>query len=173
MLIFTGCTSHPPAARPVPVAQPDFFSDPQSGVRIAVPSGWKRNPSDDYTLQIVPEQGSVDSGIVFISLHIPKLPAHIPGLIPMLSVRSGYLGDLREQFQGLSTQDLAAPSLPNTNARMLRSEWPASGGAMSETALLLVHDDHVFILRGRSDAQHESQVRAGFDQFVGSLEWEK
>jgi hypothetical protein len=44
-----------------------------------------------------------------ISLDVPKLPPHIPGLIPIGSVRNGYLDDLKKSVGKLDTKDLPQP----------------------------------------------------------------
>jgi hypothetical protein len=95
-------------------------------------------------------------------------------MIPIGSVRGGYLDDLRKSVGPLKTKDLAPPALPATAARLVRSTWSDPHGKdWQETALLMVHADRVYILRGRSEVPDEPPARAAFDEIVHSLKWTK
>src|SRR3954452_17336449 len=96
-----GCARHratpppPPPTKPATTTQPmSLFTNEPGGIQLTLPSQWQKRPSNDYVLMLAPigaksnEQGS-------ISLDIPQLPTHIRGLIPIGSVKSGYLDDLR------------------------------------------------------------------------------
>jgi hypothetical protein len=95
-------------------------------------------------------------------------------MIPIGSVRSGYLDDLKKQVGPVTTEDLPAPNLGATAARLVRSRWKTSSGAgVEETALLMVHGDHVYLLRERAPAAHADETRAAFDEVVRSVRWVK
>jgi hypothetical protein len=95
-------------------------------------------------------------------------------MIPIGSVRSGYLDDLRKSVGPLKTRDEPAPAVPSTAARLVRSTWTDRAGAdWQETALLMIHADRVYILRARSATSEEQAVRAAFDEVVRSLKWTK
>ena len=51
--------------------------------------------------------------------------------------------------------------------------WNQDGQSMQQTALLIVHGDHVYIVRLRSDVDKEADLRRGFDSFCGSIKWVK
>jgi hypothetical protein len=147
------------------------FDRPELGVRLAWPAGWAKRPSPDFVLLLTPDNGRNDASI---SLDVPKLPPHIPGLIPIGSVRGGYLDDLRDAVGPLETINLAPPAIPDAAERLVRSSWTdARGVPHQETALLLVHDDSVYILRGRSPIADEPTTRTAFNEIVRSLEWVK
>src|SRR5690349_20591796 len=90
----------PPApASPVPTpssaaARPaggGTFDRPKLGIRLDWPVGWvARNDSGDYVL-VVGRPGVGEEGPPWpaISLDVPSLPPHLPGMIPIGSVRSG------------------------------------------------------------------------------------
>jgi hypothetical protein len=88
-------------------------------------------------------------------------------------VESGYLDDLKKQYGKLDTKELTPPTLPNAKERFVRAAWQKDGQSMQQTALLLVHDDHVYILRERSDVDHEQPTRETFDAVVSSIKWKK
>src|SRR5205823_3182314 len=101
------------------------------------------------------------------------LPAHLPGLIPMPPIVSGYLSDLRKQAGLIETRDDPAPTVSGVNARRLRSTWTTHGQARAETAVLFTHDDHVYILRANSDANHEAPALEALQAMLDSLRWIK
>jgi hypothetical protein len=148
-------------------------------VRLDVPAGWEERRSKDFVLLLTAASGakgaSKDGGDApTISLDVPNLPPHVPGMIPIGSVRGGYLDDLRKAEGTLKTEDLKPPGIPSASARMVRSTWTDSAGkTKQETALLLVHADRVYILRGRSLTSDEQATRGAFDGIVRSLQWTK
>jgi hypothetical protein len=172
LILAPGCGArHAPVRKPVatqPVVR--MFDRPDLGVRFTWPAGWQSRPSSDFVLLLTPSNARGDE--TWISLDVPKLPPHIPGLIPIGSVRNGYLDDLRKSMGKLETKDLTPPGVASAAQRLVRSTWSdASGTSQQETALLLVHDDGVYILRCRSCVADEQATRAAFDEIVRSLAW--
>lgn len=175
-----GCATHPhhraatvpPATAPLG-APATVFSRPDLGVELTQPAGWVTRTSKDYVLLLQPTSAN-GSDAPAISLDVPDLPFHIPGMIPIGAVRSGYLDDLRKQVGQMTVEDLPVPEVGGATARMVRSTWhPAPDQTVRETALLMVHADRVYILRGRADDAHEGATRAGFDEIVRSMRWVK
>lgn len=136
------------------------------GVRVSWPGWWERMESKDYVLLLRSAWGAG------ISLDVPELPAHVPGLIPLGMVVNGYLDDLKKQVGGkVDVRDEAPPAgALGGKVRMVRSEWGRSGG-QQETAVIVVHGDQVYILRGRSDVGHERETREAMEEIVGSWRW--
>jgi hypothetical protein len=165
----------PEAAGPEATAPeaPGFtFDRPDLGVRLDVPAGWVQHRSDDFVLLVAPAAAGGDASAPSISLDVPDLPPHIPGMIPVGSVRGGYLDDLRKSAGNIKTADLTPPPIPSSARRFVRSTWTdAQGRPTQETALLLVHADRVYILRGRSTLSDEPATRPAFDDVVRSLQW--
>ena len=112
------CAKHPSTVghKPTTLAT-RIFDRPDLGVRLAWPGGWETRPSQDFVLMLVPV-GAPTVG-TRISLDVPKLPPHIPGLIPIGSVRSGYLDDLRKSVGELETKDLPQPGVLNAAQRFV------------------------------------------------------
>jgi hypothetical protein len=124
----------------------------------------------EWTIQPSGTTGSSDR---WISMDIPTLPIHVPGMIPIGQVEKGYLDDLKKEVGNLETKELSPPSIPNAKMRMVRAAWKKDGRPMQQTALLMVHDDHVYIFRCRSDADHEKDTRATYDSVLSSVHWIK
>jgi hypothetical protein len=159
----------PPPTQTPAVESPRAFSDSSSGISLAWPAGWDKHNGNDYILILVPS-GAKDAS-QSISLDVPKLPFHLRGMIPIGRVRDGYLDDLRKQKGKIETQDLPPRNIPDAKVSFVHSSWDSGGAKISEMALLIVHDDHVYIVRADSDAAHEQAVRTAFDQVVNSLKW--
>src|SRR5438876_5394298 len=174
----TGCSRRQATmgagTRPAPAqeaaAAPGTFDRPALGVRLDWAAGWVQRPSNDYVLLLTRAGAELPS----LSLDVPDLPPHVPGLVPIGSVRSGYLDDLRKSVGPIKIANLTPPAIPAAATRFVRSTWTDSRGQSGqETALLIVHADRVYILRARSPVSDEPAVRAAFDQIVGSLKWTK
>ena len=179
-----GPTTSPVAKRATPSAtqstapkpsQGGTFDRPKLGVRLNWPSGWTEQTSKDFVL-LLSRDGADEAGgeKPSISLDVPDLPPHIPGMIPIGSVRGGYLDDLRKSVGRIQTTDAPPPPVPAAASRLVRSTWTDSAGRQrQETALLMVHADRVYILRARSATPDEPGVRAAFVEIVRSLKWTK
>jgi hypothetical protein len=88
------------------------------------------------------------------------------------SFRNGYLDALRMWVVTIKPTDHTPPPIPSSAGRFVRSTWTdAQGRPTQETALLLVHADRVYILRGRSTLSDEPATRAAFDEVVHSMQW--
>jgi hypothetical protein len=173
-----GCSRRRPASRsvPAPTSAPattqsfpgGTFDRPALGVRLDWPTGWVQQPSKEYVLLL----SAAGGGGATLSLDVPDLPPHIPGMIPIGSVRGGYLDDLRKSVGRVRTENLSPPAVHAANTRFVRSTWTDEGGTeWQETALLMVHGDRVYILRGRSPVSGERETRGAFDVIIRSLEW--
>ena len=168
-----------PAAATAPATEPPKSNDAPggkftyapAGIELSWPAGWQQTQKEGYEWTIVPaEKRGADC---WISLDVPKLPLHPPGMIPISRVESGYVDDLKKQFGNLDTKELTPTTLPNAKERSCRCGWQKDGQNMQQTALLLVHDDHVYIIRARSDNDHEQSTREAFDAVVASIKWKK
>jgi hypothetical protein len=147
------------------------YADAKGTVRLDLPAGWNKKPNKDYDLFLVPAGAKGDDQS--ISLDIPDLPAHVPGMIPLGMVAKGYLDDLRKTA-GVAIQTKQEPqTLPKAQARLLTSTWQRDEKSFCDTALVIVHSDHVYILRAACDAAQEKPTREAFDAVAHSLQWTK
>jgi hypothetical protein len=146
------------------------FTYAPAGIELSWPDGWQQTKKEDYEWAIEPAR---DAGERWISLDVPTLPLHPPGLIPISKVESGYLDDLKKQNGSLDVKELTPPPLPDAKLRMVRAAWQKDGKSFEQTALLIVHADHVYIIRAHSDADHEQPTRETFDSVTKSIQWIK
>jgi hypothetical protein len=153
------------------------FTEKKTGISLTYPSTWSTKPNKDYELLLVPQSqvngasmGPTNLPNWSISLDVPDLPPHLPGMIPLDMVRDGYVKDLRKSAGSLQTVNLKSPAVQGCKCDMVRSTWHGAADEV-ETALLFVRGDHVYIIRARCRADHEADTRAVFDQIVQSIHW--
>ncbi len=173
LMLLVGCHEHTAAPRvhhdPKPGVDAMTYSNDQYGIHFDYPVNWTRQKSNDFALLLVPADARVETAS--FTLDVPDLPIHIPGLIPMGSVKEGFLKDLRKRVGAIEVKDLPNPSIPDADMRFLRSTWTADGKAMTQTALLMTHHDRVYILRWTADTDHEKPMEAGMRKIIDSLKW--
>jgi len=173
--LLLGCraktASHPvmPVARNQAVSS--TFVSEQFAVELAIPSQWASKHSADYILLLTPQEPG-GSGMS-ISLEVPDLPMHIPGLIPIGLVKNGYVDDLRKQHPDLQVQEQTPPKIAHAEMRLVECTWTDGGQTQHETALLIVHGDHVYILRVEAANKDYAHARAVFDAVAQSIHWNK
>jgi len=180
MALLVGCGSRTTAAPGVSADQPadagavgpTVFSSKPLGVELTIPAGWISHPSVDHVLMLIypPANEPPDCSI---SLDVPDLPVHLPGLIPIGMVKNGYIDDLRKKFPQVQIEQDPAAEIPHAEARLVRSTWQDNGRRCHETALLMVHGDHVYILRANADAARYGGTVAAFDAIAKSIRWIK
>ena len=111
------------------------FGGAKQGITIEYPGSWTSRPNPDFELMIIPP-GAVPSR--YISLDVPELPMHIPGLIPIGSVQSGYVDDVKKQFGNVQVTQITAPSMAKSSVRMVRCTGQQGGREIVDIALLAV-----------------------------------
>jgi hypothetical protein len=139
----------PLAASTAPTTNPSnatggTFTYKPAAVTFNWPQGWSTTQIEDYQWSIVPADD-----------------------------KSAYLDDLKKQFGNLDIKELSPPKIPNAKDRLVRAAWQKDGKSMEQTALLIVHADHVYIFRGRSDTDHEQPTTDAFNSVTASIQWTK
>jgi hypothetical protein len=142
------------------------------GLQLAYSSDWQPTASGDadYALMLVPRE-NVNGSDVSLSVEIPKLPPHIPGMIPLGSVVKGYIDDVKKQHPGVHVEPPVATKLAGANARRVTSTWTDSGKGLSEEAVLTVRSDRVYIFRANADEPNRQRAAHALDELLGSVQW--
>jgi hypothetical protein len=156
------------ATQPAIVGGGTFRND-SLDIQLTYPTGWLTKPDPDCIWNVVPV---ADTAAASMSLQIPSLPPHIPGMIPVRMVKNGYVDDLRTSKGQITTTE-STPTLPKASARLVRATWTEKGTPMFQTALILVHSDRVYILRAEGKASDEAAIKPSFDSVTQSLRWLK
>lgn len=159
-----------PTTLPSPAGVVQYLNT-QHGIQLGYPARWTAHPSDDYVLLLMPP-GVDQPQACSLSLDIPDLPPHLPGMIRMGMIKNGYLEDLRKNAPDLKIVEDQSHPIAAAVGRLVRTTWTANGQSFGESALLLIHKGDVFIIRSTSDADHLSTARPAFEQVVGSIRWQ-
>jgi len=147
------------------------FADEKTGLRLSLPSDWVKHQATGLIWQIAPP--GTDPATGNLSLDIPELPAHIPGLIPIGMVKNGYVDDLRKAHPTLVLEEPPARPVKGAVSRLVRAYWDDISGRRFETALLMVHGDHVLILRAAGDAARRVDMEAALADAIATITWMK
>jgi len=94
-------------------------------------------------------------------------------MIPMSPAHQDYLKDIRKKHAGLKVEEDKEHALPGAKGRLVHSSWAENGKTFDEVMLLLIHQDHVFLLSLDTERQAYPAARADFDQICDSLKWTK
>jgi hypothetical protein len=147
------------------------FSSKKLGIQLDYPAGWTPQENKDYELLLRPAQLSGVEPERQITVDIPDLPFHVPGMIPLRLVKNGYLDDLKKQAAvPVQTREESCP-LAGCETKLLRSNWQKDGRALFDNALVIVHGDHVYILRAAGLASSEKFLQPMLDSMIRSIRW--
>jgi hypothetical protein len=162
-----------PAGTPGAATAPTIFTfdDKKDGIQLQYSSAWVVKPDKDYVLRLDPADGSSERRILF---DIPDLPFNPIGFIPMGSVESGYLDDIKKAHSDMHTDSSADhPMGAGVKARLVELSWKQAGVPWKNVCLLVVRKRSVYLLSCRSDEAHWPATRADFDKVMASLKWTK
>jgi hypothetical protein len=176
VLLMCVCGCHPPRAQKPQVDPSAEVRFADAGIGFSYPAGWEVRHSPDYRLVILPAGASpqpTGAGDVApsISLDVPDLPIRLPGMVQMGPVMNGFLDDLRKHVGSLEVLEDSAADVRDAQSRLVRSRWTAGGMQYTQTALLLIHADRVYIIRSTTDAAGESRNQAAFQRILATLHW--
>ncbi len=170
-LFTAGCGARPAHERrdPAPTSAPSGaplteYKSPDGALILQIPDGWHASKNTDFVLFLIRDD-QPDSAL---SLDIPSIPPHIPGLIPLGMVTDGYLDDLRKLWPGLKLQTDEPRDIPDAKAHFVHAVWPHHDKV--ESALLIVKGDHVYILRATGAPDHK-ELWSAYDQLLASMKW--
>jgi hypothetical protein len=169
-----GAVARSPAATQAAASQPAIvgggtFRNDALDIQLTYPTGWIPKPDPDCIWNVVP---LADTTAVSMSLQIPSLPPHLPGMIPVRMVKNGYVDDLRDAHGSIATTE-SSPTIPKASAKLVHATWTEKGTPMFQSALILVHADHVYILRSEGKASDEAAIKPAFESVSQSLRWIK
>lgn len=161
------------AATTAPATSPSVvtFENKEAGVRLMYPADW------------VPEKGSKsmvdvaapgEKAYASLSVDIPKLPWHPPGMLPLFEIQSGYVSDLKKNLiHDAQVDESVKVTVPDSSARRVKCSGHVNGKAMIDVAVLIVHADRVYILSCDGDDAGYATARAALDASVASIQWIK
>jgi hypothetical protein len=148
-----------------------LFQDRSSGFSLRYPAGWSMRQDPDNVFTADARAG--DENGPELAVAVPKLPPHIPGMIPLGAVESGYLDDLKKRLSNVQVQQQPTARLPvpSNHARRFDATGNDKAGERKLAVLVLLKGDRLYILTAEAPAPEFARARAAFDQAVASWQW--
>lgn len=169
LVLAIGCAAQkPPPAIVIDPANPTFQSQPHH-VRFSYPPSW-HPVADDTVLTLIPA-GETSIGKHVLVVQQPALPFHIPGWIPLPSVESGFVDDLKKRYKQLTVAESTDHPLAGYDGRQVVAKGLRDGQPVVVMALLCVHGDAVYLVVATTDSDGEKSAREAFDRVVSSFRW--
>ncbi|HSV16596.1 MAG TPA: hypothetical protein VLI90_20195 [Tepidisphaeraceae bacterium] len=170
----------PPAAAPTtaPSSAPtakdvQTFEDRRAGVRFNYPSGWAPEKAATAVFDVA-APASATKGYASISLDVPSVPPHFPGMITPKIICDHYVKDLREnQIHDAKVEEAVDIKAAGAPARRVKCSGHEKGKVMIEVAVVIVHSERIYIFSCDADPEGYAAARAALDQAVATLEWIK
>ena len=161
-----------PAATKVAAAQETtLFEDRPHGFSIRYPAGWtlRNDPENVFTA----DARANDETGPELSIAVPKLPAHVPGMVPLGSVQSGYVDDLRKRLRDVRTEqeDTGGIAISGAHLRKFSATGRDDKGARKLDVLIVYRNDRLYIVTAEAPAAEAEKSQAAFDQAVASWKW--
>ena len=144
------------------------FLDQKNKFAVEYPEPWtERKPSAGEDVLLLKRKDFKGE----ISVAVPKLPPHIPGLIPLQSVEKGYIDDVKKRLKDVLVTESKPVKLSGAFGRQFALTGEGSHGKHSITALALLKGDTLYIISAESPANEAEDTRAAFEQVARSWKW--
>jgi hypothetical protein len=113
-----------------------------------------------------------------ITVDVPVLPPHIPGLIPINLVESGFVDDLHKRYKTVHEDKSVGVNIPGAVAvqatiGVAQPVDPNEDRADVIQVLLAVHGDGVYIIDAETTAAAAESARLALKTMAESLQWTK
>jgi hypothetical protein len=171
---------HPPAMLSVsndPATQPAHRTFTGSGISFDYPADWANEKASTAVFAVAAPGGDPSKAMnpySSLSLDVPTLPWHPPGMISLGMVVSGYKSDLiKNQIHDAVVKDQSPLTIPDAKACKLTCCGHEKNRVSIDVAVIILHADHVYILSADSDDKGFDLASKTLDAAVGSLKWTK
>ena len=110
-----------------------------------------------------------------LSIDVPKLPWHPPGILPISEIERGYISDLKKnEIHDAKVDESVDVKVSDASAaRRVKCSGHENGKEMIDVAVLIVHADRVYIITCDGDDAGYQTARSALDAAVASIQWAK
>lgn len=172
-LMASGCQPRSPAPTAT-VPDTMTYTDSRFEFSVRVPPGWQAEPTDEFALLVSPAgdpSGAARGSEVSLSIDVPRLPPHLPGMIRLSLVQNGFINDVEKRFDELAVLEDRAADVHDAESRMLLLSWLDDGRQFKQRAVLMIHAGRVYILRATAPVESFGTVDEALEGMLNSLEW--
>jgi hypothetical protein len=166
----------PATSQPADALAAVKFESAPYAFSVEYPGNWTPiNKGGDFVLALVPAatKGKDAGSPLELDIEVPKLPPHIPGMIPIGSVADGYIDDLKKRYPETHVDERIAVTVAGGNARRVVSSMKDQNRPWRDMAVLACHSDRVYIFSADCSVEDYATTRAAFDSLVASMKWTK
>ena len=143
------------------------FEDAQHHFATVYPATWTTRKDDANVLCASNNSAELD-------IAVPKLPAHIPGIIPLPAVQNGYVDDVRKRLKNVKTTSGEPIRVAGATARKFGiSGVDDSGKTKNLLVIAIVKGDHLYIVTGEAPADSFDAARDAVERVAASWKWIK
>jgi hypothetical protein len=137
------------------------------GFSTMVPAKWSAKQDPQNVLALIGAGGAE------LDIAVPKLPAHIPGFIPLAAVKSGYVDDLNKRLKDVTVSDERDLRIDGAAAHEFIADGAAPDGPRKLAVLLITRGDRLYIVTGEAPAKEFSKVQNAVSAVAASWQWIK
>jgi hypothetical protein len=159
-----GATTAPAEASPVAIVSDKGFTCRCTG-------HWQSR-AGNATCTLVPMEDPND-GLRVITLDVPWIPVHIPGMITSARVEKGFVNDVKKKMQDVNVDSDADQAFPDSKARRVHIHARAGSQLKVIDCVMVIHHDSVYILDAETDPAGADDAHKAMELIVGSWHWTK
>jgi hypothetical protein len=137
------------------------------------PSEWSSKPTKEYTL-LLERQPTADGARVTVD--VPYIPPHLPGMVTMNRVVNGYLDDLKRRLNELEIVERHDDRLcANAARRLVVTGRERAGARRGEqrtiVALIAIRNEQVYILQADATPDLLGNASDALTSIAQSWDW--
>src|SRR5207244_32619 len=111
--------------------------------KLQYPADWNAKDDPDFVLAIYPPELKPGDLTRRITIDLPHIPPHLPGMITMDKVKNGYLKDLKKNLMEMKVTEDSQQQIPRSRSQRVVVSGKLKGQPRTLAALLIIHSEHV------------------------------
>jgi hypothetical protein len=133
------------------------------------PSEWSSKRTQEHTLLLEREP---TAGAERITVDVPQIPPHLPGMMTMKLVVKGYLDDLKERLDDFTVVERQDDRLASAAAqRLVATGRDRAGERRTIVALVAIRKEQVYILQADATPEGVRIARDAMTSIAESWDW--
>jgi len=145
------------------------YAPPQGGCTTQYPSVWHPVTGTD-TLNLAPAQDN-SGGKRRLSIDVPYIPFHFPGMMTMGRVQKGFTDDLQKRYKELHVDSINDQAMAGARAKRIKATGKEGGTPMAIDAVVAMNHEQVYIISSESDQAGVKAGSAAVDAIINAWQW--
>jgi hypothetical protein len=106
-----------------------------------------------------------------LTVDVPFIPPHLPGMITLARIEKGFWDDLRKRMASVQIISSGPQTMLESQARRLRATATQGGVPMSIDAVVAMRKERVYILSSETDTAGAADGDAALEMILASWKW--